>query len=166
MSQIDDVLLANDRYVESHPDSVGKAPPRKGLVALLCMDARIDPIRALGLDYGDAHILRNAGGRASDDALRSITLSTRTLGTREVMVIHHTQCGLYSEDETALRRSLDEATGQDTSDMPILSFDDLDGSVIADVRSVRSYPYLPADVVVRGFVYDVDTGALREVEVD
>lgn len=164
MSAIDDVLAANERFAAAYDEGEGKAPPRKQLLVLACMDARIDPIRALGLEYGDAHILRNAGGRATPDALRSLTLSGHLLGTREIMVIHHTDCGMLAPEESAVRARLDELVGQDTSDMPIGSFSDLDASVRTDVRTVEDWPYRVPDAVVRGFVYDVASGRLREVD--
>jgi carbonic anhydrase len=156
--ELDRILDAN-RYYREHPEfRVAPRTPRPGrrLVVLTCMDARLDLFRALGLEVGDAHLLRNAGGRATDDALRSLALSTKVLGTREIGVVHHDDCGLHGQTNEELR----ERTGATVDFLP---FDDLDGSVIDDVDAVRRCPWLPEDAVVWGAVYDVDDGGLRVV---
>lgn len=166
MSVIDEVLAANHEHATQPPGPSEPATPGRHLLVVTCMDARVDPARALGLSHGDAHVLRNAGGRVTPDVLRSITLSTHLLGTREIMVVHHTRCGLQAPDDDQVRGQLRELLGEDVPDLPIESFSDLDDSVRKDVRRVRSWRYLPADAVVRGFVYAVETGRLREVDGD
>jgi carbonic anhydrase len=127
------------------------------------MDARLDPARFCGLAPGDAHVIRNAGGRASDDAVRSLIISSRLLGTDEFVVIHHTGCGMLTFADDDLRRKLREETGADASHLEFLSFSDLDRSVREDVDRIRGDRFLPEDVIVSGHVYDVRTGELREV---
>jgi carbonic anhydrase len=156
--QLPALLDANRSYQESGFHTSDRTPqPQRHLVILTCMDARIDLFRALGLEVGDAHILRNAGGRATPDALRSLVVSSHLLGTREVGVIHHTNCGLEgrTEDEVA------ERTG--VRDMPFLTFDDLEASVKDDVEAIRTCGLLPDGFVSWGAVYDVDDGAVRVV---
>lgn len=152
----EELLGANDRFAEGFERGDLKAPPRKHLAVLTCMDARLHPERFLGLDVGDAHVIRNAGGRASDDALRSLAVSTHALGVTEIVVIHHTDCGMEGLDEQSLR----QRTG---SDIDFLGFDDLSESVGEDVRAIEGSPLLPDNVGVSGFVYDVRTGRLQPV---
>jgi carbonic anhydrase len=151
--ELPEILTANQKY--RHAGESRPAPPERRLVILTCMDARIDPLAALGLELGDAHVLRNAGGRASADAIRSLVVSTHLLGTREIGVIHHTECGLQATDDDIARR-----TG---AALDYLAFADLDDSVRADVETIRSCGHLPDGVLVWGAVYHVDTGALRVV---
>jgi len=152
------LLAANEEY---RRDAFYRSPrtpnPGRRLVILTCMDARLDLFRALGLEVGDAHILRNAGGRASDDAIRSLVVSTRLLATREVGVIHHTNCGLegVSDDDVAQKTGV---TG-----IPFLAFDDIDQSVRDDVAALCSCLSLPEGIAVWGAVYDVGTGTVRVV---
>lgn len=138
-------------------------PPAERLAILTCMDARVDPLRAFGLRLGDAHMIRNAGGRASDDALRSLIISANLLQVRSVAVVHHTDCGMQTFTDEALRTRLAEELGVDASGLRFLPFSDLEESVREDVRRIRSSPFLPPDLVVGGFVYDVRSGLLREV---
>ena len=137
--------------------------PRKGLVVVTCMDSRLDVFRMLDLDIGDAHILRNAGGRVTDDTLRSLVLSMHMMATREVFVIHHTGCGLHRVSNESLHERVLEATGQDAGGLDFLPFDDLVSSVAEDVDRVRSLPLLPSGITVTGAVYDVHTGTLHRV---
>ena len=130
---------------------------------LTCIDARIDPARALGLEIGDAHVIRNAGGRATDDAVRSLLISSWLLGTREFLVIHHTDCGMEKFTDDAMAEIIAERSGEDVSDVDFLTFRDLDQSVWDDVQRIRSLSQIPADATVSGHVYDVRTGTLREV---
>jgi carbonic anhydrase len=148
------ILVANDAY--RHAETFRVAPPARRLVVLTCMDARIDLFGALGLELGDAHILRNAGGRASADAIRSLVVSTHLLGAEEVGIIHHTRCGLEGLTDEDVARTTGVA-------IEFLAFADLEESVRADVRTVRSCGHLPPGVVTWGAVYDVDTGGLRVV---
>jgi carbonic anhydrase len=127
------------------------------------MDARIDPAKALGLAEGDAHVIRNAGGRASEDALRSLAISQQLLGTREVLVIHHTDCGMVTFSNDDLRAKLRSELGADASGIDFLPFGDLEQSVRDDVSTIRSSPIIRDDVPVHGYVYDVRSGQLRDV---
>lgn len=156
--QLPEVLAANERYRESGFHAAKRTPqPARHLVVLTCMDARLDLFRSLGLEVGDAHILRNAGGRVTDDVIRSLVVSAHLLGTREVGVIHHTNCGLegITDDEVAAR------TGVPGIDYH--AFADVADSARADVMAIRACGYLPDGFVAWGGVYDVDTGGLRIV---
>ncbi len=136
--------------------------PRLRLAIVTCMDSRIDVFEAFGLQRGDAHVLRNAGGLVSDDTLRSLVLSQRLLGTTDVMLIHHTDCGVHGLDEAAFARDLERETGQrPTSDFG--AFDDLDADVRRSIARVIDSPFVASKHAVRGFVYDVETGLVREV---
>lgn len=138
--------------------------PRKGLVVVTCMDSRLDVFRMLDLDIGDAHILRNAGGRVTDDTLRSLVLSMHLMATREVFVIHHTGCGLHRVSNLSLQQHVAVATGQDATHVDFLPFDDLMTSVRDDVARVRELPLLPVGITVTGAIYDVHTGTLHRVD--
>ncbi len=163
MSVIPELLAANDRYAERFDEGDLPSPPGRRVAILTCMDARLLPSRFLGLEPGDAHVIRNAGGRASDDALRSLIISYKLLGTREFLVVHHTDCGMQTFDDDQLRQQLQRDTGADASQIDFLTFDDLEESVREDVRRIRDSPLIPDEIPVRGFVYDVRTGRLREV---
>ena len=152
------LLAANEDYRRTFGTAERPAPPARRLVILTCMDARLDPSGALGLALGDAHVLRNAGGRASPDAIRSLVLSTHVLGTREVGVIHHTLCGL----EGLTDADAEARTG--VSGMQFLGFGDLVDSVREDLGIVRDCGLLPPETVSWGAIYDVDTGALQVVD--
>lgn len=157
--QLPDVLSANTGYQRDVGGVGARTPvPARHLVILTCMDARLDLFRALGLAVGDAHLLRNAGGRATEDAIRSLVVSTHMLATREIGVIHHTNCGLEG------RTDGDIAAKTGVEGMAFLGFDSVEASVTEDVEKIRGCGYLPGDVVVWGAVYDVDTGALKVVE--
>jgi carbonic anhydrase len=136
--------------------------PSKHVAIVTCMDSRIDTFRIFGLDSGEAHILRNAGGLASDDVLRSLVLSQRLLQTREVILMHHTNCGLHGTDETALSDAIVAETGQKPP-YAFGTFSDLDEAVRNAIKRVREHPFLPHRDHVRGFVYEVETGHLREI---
>jgi carbonic anhydrase len=138
-------------------------PPGRKVAVVACMDARLDPAKALGLSEGDAHVIRNAGGRASDDALRSLIISSRLLGTKEFVVIHHTDCGMLTFTNDDLRRKLRDETGTDPGDVDYLPFSDLEDSVRTDVKRIEESPYIDDAIRVTGFIYDVETGQLREV---
>ena len=136
--------------------------PRRRLAVLACMDARLDPARALGLEDGDAHVIRNAGGVVTDDALRSLAISQNLLGTEEIVLIHHTDCGMltFTDDEFADR--LERETGQRPA-WRAHAFADLEQDVRDGIARIRSSPFVPRTDNVRGFVYEVETGRLREV---
>ena len=136
-------------------------PPSRRVAVVACMDARLDPARVLGLEEGDAHVVRNAGGRAAD-AVRSLVISQQLLGTREVVVIHHTDCGMLTFTDEQLRQKVRDDLGTET-DIAFLSFSDLEQSVRDDVAAIRESRLLLQGVPVTGFVYDVKTGRLRQV---
>ncbi len=137
--------------------------PTRQLAIVTCMDCRIDLGAALGLKPGEAHVLRNAGGVVSDDVIRSLAISQRRLGTREVMLIHHTDCGMEKLSDEGFRVELEEATGI-VPEFPIEAFDRVEDSLRESLRRVRHSPFIPHRDAVRGFVYDVETHALREIE--
>lgn len=155
------ILAENARYAAAFDRSALTAAPLRGLAILTCMDARIDVEDALGLRVGDAHIIRNAGGLASPDAIRSIVVSQQLLGTREIVVIGHTRCGLHGADEQALRDRVAASTGTTTT-MGFGAFAELDAMVSGQVAILRDEPEL-LRVPVHGLVYEVETGLLREV---
>jgi carbonic anhydrase len=178
----DEVLQANEAYAASFGERGGLAlPPARGFAILTCMDARLDPAKYAGLSEGDAHVIRNAGGRASDDAIRSLVISYKLLGTREWFVIHHTDCGMeFFTDEVMrglLASSLETASlgpdgftdvGQgpgsaEAKYIDWLTIDDRAASVVEDVQRIRHHPLVPARIPVYGFIYDVATGRLIEV---
>jgi carbonic anhydrase len=164
MSELPTLLKANQAFAQSFDKGDLEIPPARGVLVLTCIDARLDPAKMLGLEIGDAHILRNAGGRATDDAIRSATISSWLLGTREFLVIHHTDCGMTMFTDDVLHEKIREATGADVSGDEYLSFSDVDQSVKDDVARLRDVKTLPEGVTVSGYVYDVRTGELREVE--
>jgi len=155
------ILAENERYTESFDRSALTPAPLSGLAIVACMDARLDVEEALGLRTGDAHIIRNAGGIATDDVIRSLIVSQQLLGTDEIVVIGHTRCGLLDADETALRARLSAATGRDFG-LEFGSFDDLEARVRASVEQLRTHPWLKP-VPVHGLIFDVSTGRLHEV---
>jgi len=161
MSITDRFLRANEQYADHFTKGNLPMPPGCQVAVVACMDARLDPARILGLEEGDAHVIRNAGGRA-DDAIRSLVISQQLLGTREIVVIHHTDCGMLTFTDDQLRRKVRDELGADT-DMPFLAFPDLEQSVRDDMRTLRDSPLLLKDIPIRGFIYDVHTGRLSEV---
>jgi carbonic anhydrase len=161
-----DGLLANNRsFADSVPDRHLDVEPSRRLAIVTCMDSRLDVFAALGLGDGEAHVLRNAGGVVTDDTIRSLAISQRRLGTREVMLIHHTDCGMAKLTDDGFRNELREETGV-APPFAIESFSDVDASVRQSILRVRRSDFIPHRDRVRGFVYDVDTHRLREVEVD
>lgn len=162
MGEVHALLEANERFASSFDKGDLDIPPRRGVLVLTCIDARIDPAKALGLDIGDAHVLRNAGGRSSDDAIRSALISSWLLGTREYVVIHHTDCGMQKFTDDVLHGKIRDEKGVEL-DQAFLTFSDLDQSVRDDVEKLRGHAGLPDDVTVSGYVYEVETGRLREV---
>jgi carbonic anhydrase len=161
VSVIDELLLHNRSYVKAHGHREIPTDPRLHLAVLTCMDSRLDLFGALGLDLGEVHLVRNAGGIASDDAVRSLLLSQRLLGTRAVMVIHHTRCGLESFDEEHLQEEITSALGA-RPPFRLGAYADVDEDVRATVLTLRASPFID-DTEIRGFVFDVDDGELREV---
>ncbi len=183
MSQVlSEVLAANEAYVADFGSKGALAlPPARRFAILTCMDARLDPAKYAGLAEGDAHVIRNAGGRASDDAIRSLVISYKLLGTREWFVIHHTDCGMELFTDEIMRgllaNSLETATvdaegWKDVGKGPgstagnfisWLTIKDLAGSVVEDVERIRNHPLVPSGIPIYGYIYDVKTGSLIEV---
>jgi carbonic anhydrase len=159
--EYDRILAENARYVEAFDRSALTAAPLSGIAILACMDARLDVEEALGLRTGDAHIIRNAGGLATDDAIRSLVVSQELLGTDEVLVIGHTHCGLEGQTDQAIRDALIARTGRDVP-LEFGSFPDIAASVRSQVERIRAHPWTK-DVAVHGLIFDVETGGLREV---
>ena len=162
MALLDEIKTANDAYAASFTKGDLPMPPGRKFAVVACMDARLDPARALGLEEGDAHVIRNAGGRAAD-AIRSLVISQRLLGTNAVIVLHHTDCGMLTFDNDALRGICREQLDADASDVDFLPFSDLEQSVRDDVALIRNSPFIPSEIPVTGFIYDVKTGRIQEV---
>ena len=158
----DNLLDNNAGYVSAFDKGDLPRPPARKLAVLACMDARLDPARVLGLDEGDAHVIRNAGGVVTDDTIRSLAVSQRLLGTEEIVLVRHTDCGMltFTDDEFAAK--LEDETGQ-RPDWHAHAFDDLEQNVRESIELIRSSPFVPRTDNVRGFVYEVETGRLREV---
>jgi carbonic anhydrase len=164
MATIDELLVNNQAFAASLPTRHLDVQPRRRLAVVTCMDSRLDVFAALGLGDGEAHVLRNAGGVITDDVIRSLAVSQRRLGTRETMLIHHTDCGMQSLSDDGFRAELQAATGVAPA-WAIESFSDVDADVRQSILRVRRCAFLPHREHVRGFVYDVDTHRLREVPV-
>jgi carbonic anhydrase len=166
MGVIDELVSANRAAAAAREAGGEPLPgaPSRAVAIVTCMDCRIDPAAALGLGPGEAHVLRNAGGVVTDDVIRSLALSQRKLGTREVMLIHHDKCGMQTITDDGFRAELQEATGTAPA-FAIESFADVEADVRQSILRVRRSEFLPHRDQVRGFVYDVDGGALREVVV-
>lgn len=182
-SVIPEILAANEAYASDFAHGELTIPPARRFTILTCMDARLDPAKFAGLVEGDAHVIRNAGGRASDDAIRSLVISYKLLGTQEFVVVHHTDCGMqfFQDDQLAdlLARSLETADltpegfvdpreGEGSDEgwfVRWLSFRDLAQSVRDDVTRIRNHSLIPQRIPVRGFIYDVRSGRLTEVDV-
>jgi carbonic anhydrase len=162
---IDELVENNVRFAASLAAMHLDVRPRRRLAVVTCMDSRLDVFAALGLEDGEAHVLRNAGGVITDDVIRSLAVSQRRLGTEVVMLIHHTDCGMQTLTDDGFRAELQAATGVAPS-FAIESFSDLDADVRQSILRVRRSTFLPHRDRVRGFVYDVDTHALREVHVE
>lgn len=163
MSVRDDCLQANAQYAAFFPLKHLPKVPAKRLAVVTCMDARMQPAELLGLAPGDAHIFRNAGGIVTDDALRSLVLSHKLLGTREFFVINHTGCAMQGLEETAFRDELRGESGAAEIEMRFYAFDDIDGNVRAQVDKIKTCPFISGDSPVSGFVYEVESGQLRAV---
>jgi carbonic anhydrase len=161
----DELIEHNRGYAQRFDLGHLQTPPAKQLVILTCMDSRMDLEQLLGLRVGDAHMIRNAGGIATDDAIRSLILSTHLLGTRAIAVIQHTQCGLMSITDEEFRWRLSTQTGRDASHLQFHAFRDIDENITDQVLHIRQHPFLPKQIQVRGYAYDVATGALREISV-
>lgn len=163
MSAFDECLEANARYAAEFDQGNLATPPRRAVAILTCMDARLHLERLLGLEVGDAHMIRNAGGRASDDAIRSLVISQRLLGTKEIVVIHHTDCGMVTFTNEQLAAKIKTDLGVDASQHDFLPFGDLEQSVHDDLMILRSSPFIPRDIPIAGAIYDVHSGRMTEV---
>jgi carbonic anhydrase len=165
LSVADELLKANEQFVKSFDLGNLAVRPKRHVAVLACMDSRILFERCLGLNPGDAHMIRNAGGIATDDALRSLIVSHHLLDTQEFIIINHTDCGLLKVQEYELRARLAEKMGVVAGEPAhFYAFDDLEENVRQQIRRVKSHPWIPKHIPVRGFVYDVKTGKLSEVE--
>jgi carbonic anhydrase len=166
--QLNDVLAANKRFAAEFGEGALPMPPAKHLAIITCMDARVEPLRFLGLGLGDAHVIRNAGGRATEDAIRSLVISERLLGTEAILVIHHADCGMLTFTDEQLRARVRDELGSEAgavaAQTEFLPFSDLAESVRADVATLAASPLIPNDIPVYGFIYDVHTGRLQPVE--
>ncbi len=162
MSATDELVAANESFAASFPGGGLAGPPSRRVAVVACMDARLDVYRALGLGDGEAHVIRNAGGVVTDDVVRSLAISQRKLGTTEVVLVHHTRCGMttFADDEFAAE--IESECGERPPWAPG-AFGDTEQDVRDSLAAVRANPFLPQTDAVRGFVYDVDTGALAEV---
>jgi carbonic anhydrase len=165
MRAIDELFENNQKFAGSLPEAELDVRPRRQLAIVTCMDSRLDVFQALGLRDGEAHILRNAGGVITDDMIRSLAISQRKLGTREVMLIHHTDCGMQKLTDDGFRAELQDAAGIAPA-FAIESFGDVDADVRQSILRVRRSPFLLHRDAVRGFVYDVATHRLREIEAE
>jgi carbonic anhydrase len=162
MSVTDELLQNNAAYAESFEKGDLPLPPARGLAVVACMDARLDVHKILGLEEGDAHVIRNAGGVITDDEIRSLTISQRLLGTREVVLIHHTDCGMLTFSDDDLKAQIHEEVGMKPH-FSMESFSDLEEDVRQSIARIKASPFVPHKESVRGFIYEVETGKLREV---
>jgi carbonic anhydrase len=162
MSVTDELLANAEAYAARFDKGDLPLPPGKKLAIVACMDARLNPYGLLGLQEGDAHVIRNAGGVITDDEIRSLTISQRLLGTEEIMLIHHTDCGMLTFTDDDFRRSVQEDTGI-KPEWAAESFNDIDEDVRQSIARIEASPFIPRKDSVRGFVYEVETGRLREV---
>ena len=162
MSSTDDFLANNEGYAASFDKADLPLPPGRKLAVVACMDARLNVYGALGLQEGDAHVIRNAGGVVSDDVIRSLAISQRLLGTEEIVLIHHTGCGMLTFTDDEFKASIEKDTGI-RPEWAAEAFSDLDGDVRQSIARIKASPFIPKKDAVRGFVYEVESGRLREV---
>ena len=163
MTQTEQLLKNNESYAKSFKKGNLPLPPSRKVALLACMDARLDVHKILGLDEGEAHVIRNAGGVATDDAIRSIVISQRLLGTDEVILIHHTDCGMLTFKDDDLKKKIEAETGMRPS-FAFEAFPTLEGDVRQSIARIKASPFVPKKDKIRGFVYDVKTGRLQEVK--
>ena len=161
MSVTDDYLANNREYAKNFAGPL-PLPPAKKMAILACMDSRINVFGALGLKEGEAHVIRNAGGVVTDDEIRSLAISQRMMGTREIILIHHTECGMQTFQDEEFKDAIEAETGL-RPDWATESFSDLDGDLRQSIQRIKQSPFIPHTDSVRGFVFDVQTGLLREV---
>jgi carbonic anhydrase len=162
MSVTEELLHNNAAYANSFEKGDLPLPPARGVAVVACMDARLDVHKIRGLQEGDAHVIRNAGGVITDDEIRSLTISQRLLGTREIILIHHTDCGMLTFSDDELKAQIHEDVGMKPH-FSMESFSDLEEDVRQSMRRIQSSPFIPRKESVRGFIYEVESGRLREV---
>jgi len=162
MSAIDEVLVKNRAYAQAFSQGDVPMPPGTHLAIIACMDARLETGTMLGLTEGEAHVIRNAGGVVTDDAIRSLVISQRLLGTREIMLIHHTDCGMLTFQDAELKHAIETDTGI-RPPFAMEAFPDVDTDVRQSIARIKASPFIPHKDQIRGFVYEVKTGRLREV---
>jgi carbonic anhydrase len=162
MTVIDELVVSAESYREGFQKGDLELPPARRVAIVACMDARLNPYGLLGLTEGDAHVIRNAGGVITDDEIRSLAISQRLLGTNEIMLIHHTDCGMLTFTDEEFRRQVQEDTGLKPH-WTVEAFDDLEEDVRHSIARIKASPFIPHKDSVRGFVYDVGTAELREV---
>ena len=162
MTVTNELLQNNEAYAESFDKGDLPLPPAKGVAVVACMDARLNVYGMLGLQEGDAHVIRNAGGVITDDEIRSLAISQRLLGTREIVLIHHTDCGMLTFSDDEVKQQIQEDVGIKPH-FPMESFTDLEADVRQSIARIQASPFIPNKDSVRGFVYEVETGRLREV---
>jgi carbonic anhydrase len=163
MSVIDELVANNEAYAASFDQGELPMPPGKKVAVVACMDARLNVYGMLGLSEGDAHVIRNAGGVVTDDEIRSLAISQRLLGTEEIILIHHTDCGMLTFTDDAFKASVQEDTGI-KPEWAAEAFADLDTDVRQSIARIQASPFIPRKDAIRGFVYEVETGRLREVD--
>jgi carbonic anhydrase len=162
MSATDELLKNAAKHAEGFDKGNLPMPPAKKVAIVACMDARVNPYPIFGLELGDAHVIRNAGGVVTDDEIRSLAISQRLLGTEEIILMHHTDCGMLTFDDEEFRRQIQEDTGLKPAWSPE-AFDDLEADVRQSIKRIESSPFIPHKDSIRGFIYEVETGRLREV---
>jgi len=162
MSQTDELLRNAEKYAEDFDKGDLPMPPARKVAIVACMDARLSPFALLGLEVGDAHVIRNAGGVVTDDEIRSLAISQRLLGTEEIILLHHTDCGMLTFTDDEFRHAIQEETGIKPM-WPAESFSDVEEDLRQSLARITSSPFIPKKDSVRGFVYEVETGRLREV---
>jgi carbonic anhydrase len=162
MTVTDELVANSEAYSAQFDKGDLPLPPAKKVAVVACMDARLDPARVLGLNEGDAHVIRNAGGVVTDDEIRSLAISQRLLGTEEIVLIHHTDCGMLTFSDDEFRRSIQQETGI-KPEWAAEAFGDVDEDVRQSIARIEASPFIPHKDAIRGFVYEVETGRLREV---
>src|SRR6187431_1076976 len=162
MSAIDEFLEHNEAFAQGFDKGDLPLPPAKKVAIVACMDARLNPYPILGLSIGDAHVIRNAGGVITDDEIRSLAISQHLLGTEEIMLIHHTDCGMLTVSNEELRRQIQDETGVKPG-WAAEAFDDLEEDVRQSIARIQASPFIPRKDKIRGFIYEVETGRVREV---
>ena len=163
MSVVDELQSANADFAEGFQAGELPMPPGRAFAVVTCMDARLDPAKFLGLDIGDAHVIRNAGGVVTDDVIRSLAISQRLLGTNEIILIHHTGCGMLTFHDDEVKAQIEADTGI-RPPFALEAFGDLDADVRQSIARIKASPFVPNKDSIRGFVYEVETGRLREVK--